>query len=185
VVIIGLGNPGRRYERTRHNVGFELVDILAGRWGARRGSPTPLYSADCALVGGREVYLLKPMKYMNRSGIAVRRFLEEKGWGPGQCLVVVDDMALEVGRLRFRRRGTSGGHNGLASIEESLGTDEYPRLRIGVGPAPESAEWVDFVLTDFLERERPTLDETLARAADGVESLLRDGIDKTMSLYNN
>ncbi len=184
MLIVGLGNPDRRYADTRHNVGFDLVDVLASRWNARRMASPGSFDLMEARLAGRELYLMKPMTYMNRSGAPVGRFLDEQGDGPDQCLVAVDDMALDVGRLRFRRRGSDGGHQGLASIERRLGSEEYPRLRIGVGPAPPSCEWADFVLSRFTSDERKIIGETLERAADGVERMLHDGIDKAMSLYN-
>ncbi len=185
MVVVGLGNPDREYVGTRHNVGFELVEILASRWGAKRFASRSLFAWTTARFAGREVVLLKPMTYMNRSGVAVGRFLGEREWGPERCLIVVDDMALEVGRIRFRWRGGDGGHQGLASVEERLGTETYSRLRIGVGPAPASAEWSDFVLSPFTADERRIIDETFGRAADGVEVVIRDGIERAMSLYND
>ena len=186
MVIVGLGNPGRRYEDTRHNVGFDLVEKLVDRWraGPAVSVSNRLFHAWRAEVDGDDLYLVTPVTYMNRSGIALRRFLEAYDLEPRDCLVVVDDMALEAGRLRFRRRGSAGGHNGLISIAERLGTQDYARLRVGIGPAPASTEWADFVLTPFTDEERERINEALDRAVDGIEVLLRDGMDRAMSLYN-
>jgi len=208
MLIVGLGNPGERYHRTRHNVGFELVDLLTRRWDARSVSTSGPYALCRAEVrresdgDAESVFLMKPRTFMNLSGRAVRHFLTDHGdvvvrevetdpetgaETPGpvdRFLVVVDDMFLDVGRVRFRARGSTGGHNGLASIEETLATSAYPRLRIGVGPAPEAAEWVDFVLTPFEEDERASLDEALERAADGVTTLIEAGIEHAMSRHN-
>lgn len=208
MLIVGLGNPGAAYQRTRHNVGFELVDLLSARWHADplpTGGPYGLRRVEIRRESdgeAEEVYLMKPETYMNRSGRAVRHFLTdhhhavdravevdpETGavtYGPvDRFLVVVDDMFLDVGRIRFRRRGTTGGHNGLASIEATLGSADYPRLRIGVGPAPAASEWVDFVLTPFADEERASLHEALERAADGITTLIEAGIEQAMSRHN-
>jgi PTH1 family peptidyl-tRNA hydrolase len=186
MVIVGLGNPGRSYDGTRHNVGFDLVERLIERWHASPViSVSPrLFHAWRAEVDGQDVYLVTPVTYMNRSGIALRLFLEAYDLEARDCLVIVDDMALETGRLRFRRRGSAGGHNGLISIEERLGTRDYARLRVGIGPAPASTEWADFVLTPFSKEERERIEEALDRAVDGIELLLEEGMDRTMSLYN-
>jgi PTH1 family peptidyl-tRNA hydrolase len=185
MLIVGLGNPGRKYVGTRHNVGFDLVDRLVSRW---RGSSWWTTDAGAvvseATVQGREVLLLKPLTYMNRSGRPVSRFVREREIPVGECLVVVDDMHLETGKIRFRRKGSAGGHNGLSSITECLGTAEYPRLRIGVGPAPPSSEWADFVLTPWEGDDRDAVDAAILRAAEGVEMLLELGIERTMGRFN-
>lgn len=208
MLIVGLGNPGERYDRTRHNVGFELLDLLSRRWDARSVSTRGPYTLCRAEVrresdgSAESVFLMKPQTYMNLSGRAILHFLgdhpdvvtrevridpETEAETPGpvdRFLVVVDDMSLDVGRVRFRAKGSTGGHNGLASIEEIFATSAYPRLRIGIGPAPDAAEWVDFVLTPFEEDERAALDEALGRAADGVTTLLEAGIDQAMTRHN-
>lgn len=187
LLIVGLGNPGRRYASTRHNVGFDLVERLAWRWRTsfRERSVSGLsYAIASTTVGGTDVFLMKPWTYMNRSGLVVAPFAEENDLPSEACLVVVDDLALPVGVIRFRAAGSAGGHNGLVSIEEQLGTLTYPRLRIGIGPAPSAAEWADFVLTPFETDEREAIDDALDRSREGIETLLASGIERAMSLYN-
>lgn len=184
MLIVGLGNPGARYDGTRHNVGFELVDRLVARWGARPALSDRSHVLYEATVGGRDVSLMKPLTYMNRSGIAIARYGASHALSPAECLAVVDDMFLETGRLRFRRKGSDGGHNGLMSLEHALGTSAYPRLRIGVGPAPESSVWADFVLAPFTADERARVEDAMPRAEAGVEVFLEHGIDRAMRETN-
>lgn len=187
LLIVGLGNPGRRYAGTRHNVGFDLVDRLADAWRtsfAASSGVGPASELAPAVVGRTDVVLMKPLTYMNRVGLVVGPFAAEHGLDAGECLAIVDDMALPVGRIRFRPRGSAGGHNGLSSIEERLGTSDYPRLRIGIGPAPASEEWADFVLTPFTTDERKAIEEALERAQQGVETLIENGIERAMSEFN-
>jgi len=184
MLIVGLGNPGRKYVGTRHNVGFDLVDLLAFRWKASSWFPDSGAEVSEATVGTEPITLVKPLTYMNRSGRVVVRFVRGRNVPLDRCLVVVDDMHLEVGKVRFRRKGSTGGHNGLSSITECLGSPEYPRLRIGVGPAPPSSEWADFVLTPWDSEDREKLDAALVRAAEGVETLLELGIERAMSRFN-
>ena len=185
--IVGLGNPGAEYERTRHNLGFMLVDLLARSSGAR------VSRKECrALVGrteieGVRVELVKPQTYMNRSGEAVACLLaKQDAKGGAQDLIVIsDDLALPFGTIRLRRRGSAGGHNGLKSIIAALKTDEFMRLRIGIQPEHPIGDTRGFVLDEFAKNERAYLDKILERSADALHTVLRDGIDKAMALYNS
>jgi PTH1 family peptidyl-tRNA hydrolase len=185
--LIGLGNPGARYDATRHNVGWWLVDLLKRRWSATPFQEEDLWlrsRAELAEVG--EVWLIKPLTYMNRSGIAVRALLE---YAPldleHDVLIVVDDVALEPGRPRFRARGSAGSHNGLQSIEDVLGTREYARLRIGVGAPPAGIELADWVLSEFDDPEdEDAVLETLPRLTEAVELWAREGVEAAMNRYN-
>lgn len=185
--MIGLGNPGARYDATRHNVGWWLVDLLKRRWSATPFQEEDLWlrsRAELAEVG--EVWLIKPLTYMNRSGIAVRALLE---YAPldleHDVLIVVDDVALEPGRPRFRARGSAGSHNGLQSIEDVLGTREYARLRIGVGAPPAGIELADWVLSEFDDPEdEDAVLETLPRLTEAVELWAREGVEAAMNRYN-
>ncbi|MBM4187244.1 MAG: aminoacyl-tRNA hydrolase [Gemmatimonadetes bacterium] len=184
--IVGLGNPGPDYDGTRHNVGFALVDHLAARWGFgpfRREGPTRV-SRD--MVRGREVWLLKPTTYMNRSGAALVALREEPSFDPAtDLLVVVDEAALPVGRFRLRSKGSAGGHNGLRSVEGALQGQDYARLRIGVGPVPpDYDDMADFVLDRFEPDEARAIDELLDPAADAVETWLEFGIEIAMTRHN-
>lgn len=180
-VVCGLGNPGPRYRSTRHNLGFIALDALSRRYGLswrRVGGPAQETRWRTA---GRTVVLLKPLTYMNDSGAALIRI---PGLRPAELLVVGDDIHLPLGRLRLRTGGGSGGHNGLASIIERLGTEGFPRLRLGVGPAPPAIDWVDFVLTPFGPDERGTVDEMVETAADAITLAACRGLGEAMQRYN-
>jgi PTH1 family peptidyl-tRNA hydrolase len=184
-VICGLGNPGERYRLTRHNVGFRTVDLLADRWGltgqgrVRDGAA----QLEATLPDPVErVLLVKPLKYMNLSGGPLRAAMRETEADPhNDLLVVADDVDLPLGRIRLRREGSAGGHNGLRSIIGVFGSNEFNRLRIGVG---RGGDTVDHVLATFGPDERELADEMVATAADAAERWLRDGIDAAMNAYN-
>ena len=181
--MLGLGNPGRRYARTRHNVGWRVVESLAERWRAAPGEATEAYRSWRAEARGREVDLLVPLTFMNRSGAALEAWRERHGLEKDGLLVLVDDVYLPVGALRLRGLGSSGGHQGLESIEGTLGTREYARLRIGVG-ASESARLEEHVLEELPRDEEETLAEALARAADAVECWIGEGLLVAMNRFN-
>ena len=188
-VVVGLGNPGRSYEHTRHNVGWWVVDHLADVWhlGGWRRDGESLVAA--GIVGGEQLRLVKPQTYMNLSGAALRPFLRRAGFSADRdLLVVVDDVALPVGRYRLRADGSAGGHNGLRSIEQALGSREYARLRVGIKPAePERriGNLADFVLSDFGKMEREQVRELLPRLADAIDIWRRDGIERAMNAHNH
>jgi PTH1 family peptidyl-tRNA hydrolase len=186
-VVVGLGNPGARYDATRHNVGWWLIDLLKRRWSASPFQHEDLWlRSTAALSGVGDVWLIKPTVYMNRSGIAVRALLENAPLdSPDDLLIVVDDVALAPGRPRFRARGSAGSHNGLTSVEEVLGTREYARLRIGVGEEPPGVARADWVLSEFEDPEdEDAVLEALPRLAEGVEVWAREGIEPAMNRYN-
>jgi PTH1 family peptidyl-tRNA hydrolase len=182
-VIVGLGNPGKRYESTRHNVGFVVVDALAAGPGV--GSFQSRFEGSLAewREGEERVLLLKPETFMNLSGRCVRQVMDFYQVAWPDLLVVCDDFNLPLGKLRFRARGTHGGHNGLRDIQSHLGTNEYSRLRIGVG-APEEGEAIDHVLGKFRPSERPIMEESLSRAVQGAVLWKNQGIEKCMNEYN-
>ncbi|MDD4858333.1 MAG: aminoacyl-tRNA hydrolase [Candidatus Krumholzibacteria bacterium] len=179
--VCGLGNPGPRYRNTRHNLGFMALDRVSKRhslsW--RRVSGP----AQHALwrVGGRDVALVKPGLFMNESGIALARYGSA---GNAALLVVCDDLNLPLGQLRVRPGGGSGGHRGLESIIEQLGTDDFPRLRLGIGGAPPNVDWVEFVLTEFSEAELNEIDCMLAAAVEAIETAVREGLEEAMQRFN-
>lgn len=183
-VLIGLGNPGARYRRTRHNVGYMVLDEI----GRRHGGTTERERSHCLLgnvdVDGVPLTLAWPVLFMNRSGPAVRALLASEGAEPGEALVICDDLAVPFGALRLRRQGSHGGHNGLRSIIEALDTREFPRLRVGIGPAGSSSEHVDFVLGAFPPEERERLPEVIGAAADCALSVVRDGLEQAMNRFN-
>ena len=184
-LVVGLGNPGRAYERTRHNAGFEVVDELARRAGAdfRRSWRWPVVTAEVALGPGR-VVLVKPQAYMNRSWPPVAALAGKRGVKPDEILVVVDDVDLPPGVLRLRRQGSAGGHNGLKSMVAGLGSEAFARLRVGVGRPTGSSEMVDHVLTRYTPAERETMEAALVRAADAVQCVMEKGLDRAMNEFN-
>lgn len=182
--LFGLGNPGARYLRTRHNLGFLLVERLVHRLDAKACSGSPDVIHHRASLDGHTLDLLRPLTWMNRSGLAVQSFRDRHGLSTDQLLVAVDDVVLETGKLRLRTRGSHGGHNGLRSVEECLGTTEWARLRLGCGPAPEQEDLADFVLGEFAVDEERGVDELLDRAADAVCSWVLAGTELTMSRFN-
>jgi PTH1 family peptidyl-tRNA hydrolase len=191
-VICGLGNPGERYRLTRHNVGFRVVDLLADRWGltgqgrVRDGAA----QLEVRLDGQpdeppQKVLLVKPQRYMNLSGGPLRAAIRQSNVDPAEdLLVVTDDVDLPLGRLRLRREGSAGGHNGLRSIIASLGGTDFPRLRVGIGRQGASRATVDHVLSTFRTDEQELAAEAIATAADAAERWLAEGIDEAMNAYN-
>lgn len=182
-LVVGLGNPGPEYDRTRHNIGFELADRLAAErdlsWKRERKFRARVAS------GGSSLVLAKPLTYMNESGNAVARLARFHKLDPDQVLVLYDDVSLPVGRFRFRANGSAGGHNGIKSIIAYLGTDAFPRLKIGIGTAGEQAGLVDHVLGRFQPEEWEELEKVLAIAADGVNCALSAGLDAAMNRFNS
>ncbi|MEO1498100.1 MAG: aminoacyl-tRNA hydrolase [Planctomycetota bacterium] len=183
-IVVGLGNPGKEYQGTRHNVGFDVLRILADRWSAE--TPKRKFESYVAEARVREarVLLVWPQTYMNLSGRAVRQATDFYKLELEDLLVICDDLHLATDRLRLRGKGSSGGQNGLKNIAQQLGDEGYPRLRIGVGPTPDSKSTVDFVLGRFAKGEQDTVAVTLQQAADAVEVWANDGIGTAMNKYN-
>jgi PTH1 family peptidyl-tRNA hydrolase len=182
-MVVGLGNPGRRYTGTRHNVGFAVVDALAQ--GPSAASFQNRFQAEVAELNedGEKILLVKPETFMNLSGRSVRQALDFYQLAHEDLLVVCDDINLPLSKLRFRARGTHGGHNGLRDIQNHLGTTVYPRLRIGVGAPPEEGA-IDYVLGRFRPSERPLIEDALATAVQAVMFWVRHGIAGSMNQYN-
>src|SRR5215468_1505635 len=185
-LIVGLGNPGREYRDTRHNVGFMVVDEIARRHNLTFGmAPSQVPDAFVAKKFGEPpVMLAKPLTFVNRSGDAVAALMRYYGIAIGDLLVVIDEIALPFGRLRARARGSAGGHNGLKSCIERLGTTEFPRLRLGVGRGDARRDLADHVLSKFEADEQSALGEFITRAADAAEMFAAEGIDRVMNAYN-
>jgi PTH1 family peptidyl-tRNA hydrolase len=181
-VICGLGNPGEKYRLTRHNVGFRVVDLLADRWRLSDGRVRDGAALLEAQVAAGRVLLVKPMKFMNLSGGPLKAALRQTDVDvSADLLVICDDIDLPLGRLRLRRSGSAGGHNGLRDIISSFGTNEFNRLRVGIG---RGGETIDHVLATFKPGERDLADEAIATAADAAERWLAHGIDEAMNEYN-
>jgi PTH1 family peptidyl-tRNA hydrolase len=185
-LIVGLGNPGREYRETRHNVGFMVIDELARRHSLTLAlAPSQVPDAFIAKKYGAEPLLVaKPLTFMNRSGDAVAALSRYYDIAPGDLLVVVDDVDLPIGRIRARQRGSAGTHNGLKSLVERLGTTEFPRLRLGIGRGDSRRDLADYVLSKFEPGELPVLEEFITRAADAAEMFAAEGIEKVMNAYN-
>lgn len=182
-VVVGLGNPGARYAATRHNLGFLVVDAFADAF-CPAWSSEASYRYAFVASEGQEVALVKPATSMNSSGVAVREALSRFGATPEDLFVIVDDVQLPLGRIRIRRKGSDGGHNGLLSIIECLGTTAFPRLRLGIGAPPEGEEMIDFVLGVFAPQEREAVSEMVGRATDALRVILREGIESAMNQFN-
>ena len=184
-LLVCLGNPGAQYENTRHNVGYMVADEVA----ERQNKPIQRLKfkalTNVLTISGRQVLVMKPVTYMNLSGEAVRPAADFYKIPPERILVVSDDTALAAGRLRIRAKGSAGGHNGLKSIIQHLGTDQFPRLRVGVGEKPHpDYDLADWVLGKFQGEDKKAMDAAVKRAADAIECILADGLERGMSRFN-
>ena len=184
-LVVGLGNPGDQYENTRHNAGFQVIDAL----GERDNFPVQRLRfhalTNSVVIGGQGVLVMKPVTYMNLSGQAVGEAARFYKIPPGQVLVISDDVDLPLGKLRIRKGGSAGGHNGLKSIIQHLGTDQFPRLKVGVGGKPHpDYDMADWVLGKLQGEDRKIMDQAAVRAAEAVECLLSQGIDRAMNQFN-
>lgn len=182
-LILGLGNPGQRYRNTRHNAGFLTVEILARRHGAsfKKGRG---YDLARASFYTEEVYLARPLTFMNLSGKAARRLRRKLRVDPRLILVIHDDIDLKPGTIRIRRGGSSGGHLGVQSVIQSLGTEDFPRIRVGVGRPPEGMDAADYVLAELSGKELEDFVALCERAAAAAEAVVMDGLDTAMNLFN-
>lgn len=184
-VIVGLGNPDRKYQNTRHNIGFDVIDVIADKNHITVGERKHKALIGKGLVDGQKVVLVKPQTYMNLSGESVREVIDfYKIDEKDELIVISDDVSLDVGQIRIRKKGSAGGHNGLKNIILHLGHDEFQRVRMGVGEKPEGYDLVDYVLGHFSSEEREIMDESAKRAADAIEVMMTDGTDAAMNQYN-
>lgn len=182
-VIVGLGNPGKKFDETRHNVGFETIDLLAQRNNIKvnKLKHKALYGE--GFWGGEKVLLVKPQTFMNLSGESVRDIMTFYKVEMENLIVIYDDIDIDVGTLRIRQKGSAGSHNGMRSIIYQLQSDLFPRIRIGVG-RPEFGDLANYVLGRFPKEEVTTMQEVVERAAKATESIVKDGVDKAMNMYN-
>ena len=184
-LIVGLGNPGREYERTRHNVGWWAVDHLANEWGFDSWKKDGQALVSNGRLAGLRVRLMKPQTYMNLSGAVLGPYRRRDTWDcRTDLLVILDEVALPVGRIRIRARGSAGGHNGLKSVESALGTQEYPRLRIGIRPEHEIEALSDFVLSKFGKTDAELVGQTITRVQGACDEWIRNGIESAMNKFN-
>lgn len=184
-IIVGLGNPGKQYAHTRHNVGFDTIDILADKYGISVDSKKHKALYGKGIIEGQRVVLAKPQTYMNLSGESVRELVDFYKIDPEEELIVIyDDISLEPGQLRIRGKGSAGGHNGIKSIISHLGSQVFPRVKVGVGEKPKGYDLADYVLGHFSKAERAEVEDAFSRAADAVVCMMNDGMEHAMNRYN-
>lgn len=184
-LIAGLGNPGRQYEKTRHNMGFDTIDELIDRHRIPQGGIAHKAMYGKGMIAGEKVLAVKPLTYMNLSGESLREWVNYYKLDPEtEMIVIYDDIDLEPGQLRIRKKGSAGGHNGIKSIIAQLGTQNFYRIKVGVGAKPRGWDLADYVLGRFSSDERIAVDKAICDAADAVEMILRDGIESAMNHYN-
>lgn len=181
-LIVGLGNPGRQYENTRHNVGFQAIDALADKYGISVDTKKHRAFIGKGVIDGHKVVLAKPQTFMNLSGESIRSMLDYyKLDEESELLVIYDDVSLDVGNLRIRKKGSAGGHNGVKSILAHLGHDVFGRIKVGVGEKPKGWDLADYVLGTFSKAERQLIEESLPKICHAVEIILNDGMDEAMN----
>jgi PTH1 family peptidyl-tRNA hydrolase len=183
-LIVGLGNPGPEYAFTYHNLGFLVADRVAARNAVRVNRRECGALVGRGVVAGRPALIAKPMTFMNRSGTAVSRLAEKYGAGPDRLVVIFDELALAWGALRVRAKGSAGGHHGVEDVIQSLGTNEFARVRLGIGPGHPVSDGAAFVLAPMRRAQRKELDELLDRAAQAVESVIAEGVEMSMTRFN-
>ena len=184
-LIAGLGNPGRQYEKTRHNMGFDTIDELIDRHRIPQGGIAHKAMYGKGMIAGEKVLAVKPLTYMNLSGESLRELVNYYKLDPEtEMIVIYDDIDLEPGQIRIRKKGSAGGHNGIKSIIAQLGTQNFYRIKVGVGAKPRGWDLADYVLGRFSSDERIAVDKAICDAADAVEMILRDGIESAMNHYN-
>ena len=184
-LIAGLGNPGRQYEKTRHNLGFDTIDELIDRHRIPQGGIAHKAMYGKGMIAGEKVLAVKPLTYMNLSGESLREWVNYYKLDPEtEMIVIYDDIDLEPGQIRIRKKGSAGGHNGIKSIIAQLGTQNFYRIKVGVGAKPRGWDLADYVLGRFSSDERIAVDKAICDAADAVEMILRDGIESAMNHYN-
>ncbi|MGN0437338.1 MAG: aminoacyl-tRNA hydrolase [Lachnospiraceae bacterium] len=183
-LIVGLGNPTNEYEGTRHNVGFAVIDCLVEKYGIPLDTIKHKGMYGKGIIEGNSVILLKPMTFMNLSGESVIQVANYYKIAPEDILVIYDDINLDVGRLRIRKKGSAGGHNGIKDIIKHLGTEEFPRIRVGVGMKPGHMDLAKYVLSRFSKDEEPMMQEGFYRACDAARMILQEDIDGAMNTFN-
>ena len=184
-LIVGLGNPGTKYEKTRHNVGFDTIDVLADRMDIRVNKKEKQALTGSGYINGQKVMLVKPLTYMNLSGSSVRDLVSWYKVDPTLELIVLsDDVSLSPGHIRIRKKGSAGGHNGLKDIIGKLGTDQFIRVRIGVGKKPAEWDMADYVLSRFSDQDRKDVEQAFLDAADAVSLIVADQMEEAMNRFN-
>lgn len=185
-IIVGLGNPGKRYENTRHNIGFKIVDYLNSKAMLSRGCKRSLHYSliDKCVLGGRVVIMVEPQTFMNNSGIAVQDIMHYHRMNEAQLIVIHDDITLPVGHFKIKKGGSAGGHNGIKSIIQHLGTGDFIHIKIGVGQKPEGWELANYVLSKIPDIEYKKIENKFELIAEALENMFNFGLERTMSVYN-
>lgn len=184
-LIVGLGNPGRQYENTKHNVGFDTVDYLIEEYRIPQAGVKHKAMYGKGIIAGQKVLIAKPLTYMNLSGESVRELVDYYKIDPETELIVLyDDISLEPGQIRIRKKGSAGGHNGIKNIIAQIGTDVFARVKIGVGEKPKNWDLADYVLSPFGKEERAAVDDAIKKAAKAVEMIVQEEIDSAMNMFN-
>ena len=184
-IIVGLGNPTKEYEGTRHNVGFDVIDAIADKYNISVTERKNRAFCGKGIIEGQKVILAKPQTYMNLSGESVRGLIDfYKIDEETELLIIFDDISLDVGQLRIRKKGSAGGHNGIKNIIQHLGTNVFQRIKVGVGEKPKEYDLADYVLGHFSKAEREVMEEGYKHAIDAVEMIVRGDIDTAMNIYN-
>ena len=183
-IIAGLGNPTREYEKTRHNVGFEVIDVLADMLGTTVEEKKFKGCYGRGIIGGEKVLLLKPQTFMNLSGESIRAASDFYKVDPEHIIIIYDDISLDVGQLRIRKKGSAGGHNGIKNIIAHLGTQEFPRIKVGVGDKPKKMDLADYVLSRFSKEDRAAMEDAFKEAAKAAEVMITEGMDIAMNQFN-
>ena len=183
-VIAGLGNPTRQYEGTRHNTGFSAIYRMADRYNIKMNIARHKALIGTGVIAGEKVMLVMPQTYMNLSGESIGEIIRYYKLTPEDLIVLYDDIDLDVGKIRVRPKGSAGGHNGIKNIIQHIGTEVFDRVRIGIGHKPPEFDLADYVLSRYSSEELPLIRDAVDKAADAVEVILKDGIDKAMNMYN-
>ncbi len=183
-LIVGLGNPGDKYAGTRHNMGFDTIDVLADKYFISVSQKEKRALVGKGMIEGNKVILVKPQTFMNLSGESVGPLADYYGCAPEEIIVIYDDICLEPGQLRVRGKGSAGGHNGMKSLISHLGTQEFPRVRVGVGAKPPKMDLADFVLSHFPKDQQDAAKEGVQQAAEAVREILVSGLERAQNLYN-
>ncbi len=184
-LMVGLGNPGKQYDMTRHNIGFEVIDYIAYKYNIKVNKLKFKAVYGEMSIDGEKVYLVKPQTYMNLSGESVREFCAFYKIPPENVIVIFDDISLEPGRIRLRAKGSDGGHNGIKSIIYQLGSDKFPRIKLGVGAPPHKEyDLADFVLGRFAKDDIPVMEETIQKSAQAAVMIIQQGMERAMNMYN-
>ena len=183
-LIAGLGNPSRTYEGTRHNIGFTMIDAIGNKFGIDVTTKKHKALVGRGMIEGMRVILAKPQTYMNLSGESIREITDFYKIEPENIIIIYDDISLDVGQLRIRKKGSAGGHNGIKNIIAHLGTQEFPRIKVGVGDKPPRMDLADYVLSRFSKEDREKMEQAFKDAAEAVEVMITEGADAAMNRFN-